>query len=47
VAAARSALSDDAAFDRAWTEGRVMKLEQALDFAFTIGHANPTENGEH
>jgi hypothetical protein len=30
VAAARSALGDDAAFDAAWQEGRAMPLEQAI-----------------
>jgi hypothetical protein len=33
VIAARTALGDDAAFDRAWTEGRAMPLEQAMELA--------------
>uniref|UniRef100_UPI003750BF66 ATP-binding protein n=1 Tax=Armatimonas sp. TaxID=1872638 RepID=UPI003750BF66 len=33
VAAAREALGDDAAFDRAWQEGRAMTLEQAVAYA--------------
>src|SRR5438552_2077153 len=33
VAAARAALGDDAAFDRAWKEGSALTLEQAIDLA--------------
>jgi hypothetical protein len=33
VAAARAALADDVAFDRAWQEGRALTLEQAIEFA--------------
>lgn len=33
VAATRATLGDDAAFDRAWQEGRAMTLEQALGLA--------------
>jgi predicted ATPase/class 3 adenylate cyclase len=33
VAAARAALGDDAAFDRAWLEGRALTLEQAIELA--------------
>ena len=33
VAAARAALGDDAAFDRAWQEGRALMLEQAIELA--------------
>ena len=33
VAAARTALGDDGAFDRAWQEGRALTLEQAMDLA--------------
>ncbi len=33
VAAARAALEDDAAFDRAWQDGRSLTLEQAIDLA--------------
>jgi predicted ATPase/class 3 adenylate cyclase len=33
VAAARVALGDDAAFDRAWQEGRALTLEQAIELA--------------
>jgi hypothetical protein len=33
VAAARTALGDDAAFDRAWKEGRALGLEQAIALA--------------
>ncbi len=33
VAAARVALRDDAAFDRAWQEGRALALEQAIELA--------------
>jgi len=31
VAAARAAFGDNAAFDRAWQEGRTMTLEQAME----------------
>jgi tetratricopeptide (TPR) repeat protein len=33
VATARAALTDDAAFDRAWQEGRALTLAEALDLA--------------
>jgi non-specific serine/threonine protein kinase len=33
VAAARAALGDDAAFDRAWQQGRALTLEQAIELA--------------
>ncbi|MEO8751708.1 MAG: tetratricopeptide repeat protein [Casimicrobiaceae bacterium] len=33
VAAARAALGDDAAFDRAWHDGRALTLEQAIQLA--------------
>ncbi len=33
VAAVRAALQDDAAFDRAWREGRSFTLEQAMELA--------------
>ena len=33
VAVARSAMADDAAFARAWEEGRAMTLEQAVEYA--------------
>jgi predicted ATPase/class 3 adenylate cyclase len=33
LAAARTALGDDAAFDRAWQEGRDLTLEQAIELA--------------
>jgi predicted ATPase/DNA-binding SARP family transcriptional activator/tetratricopeptide (TPR) repeat protein len=33
VGAVRAALGDDTAFDRAWAEGRVMTLEQAVELA--------------
>ena len=33
VAAARAAMGDDAAFHRAWQEGRMMTLEQAVEYA--------------
>jgi non-specific serine/threonine protein kinase len=33
IAAARAAFGDDAAFDRAWHEGRAMSLEQAVRYA--------------
>ncbi len=33
VAGARTALGDDAAFDRAWREGRAMTLEEAAEYA--------------
>ena len=33
VTTARAALRDDAAFDRAWQEGRVLTLEQAIELA--------------
>ena len=41
VAAARIALGDDAAFDRAWQEGRGLTLDQAIDLAL----ARPVESG--
>ncbi len=33
VTAARAAVADDAAFDRAWQEGRALTLEQAMELA--------------
>ena len=33
VAAARAALGDDVAFDRAWQEGRALTIEQAIELA--------------
>ena len=39
VTAARAAVSDDAAFDFAWNQGRAMTLDQAVDFALNIGSA--------
>ena len=33
VAAARTAIGDDAAFDSAWREGRAMTLEQVVQYA--------------
>jgi Tetratricopeptide repeat len=33
VAAVRAALGEPSAFDRAWKEGRALKLEQAIEFA--------------
>ena len=36
VTAARSALHDDAAFDRAWTEGRSWTLDQAVRYALGL-----------
>jgi predicted ATPase/DNA-binding winged helix-turn-helix (wHTH) protein len=33
MAAARAALGDDAAFDRAWNEGRAMAVEQAIEIS--------------
>lgn len=32
IAAARARLGDDAAFDRAWSEGRGVTLDEAVDF---------------
>jgi len=37
VAAARSALHDDAAFDVEWNRGRAMTLEQVMQFALSVG----------
>jgi hypothetical protein len=39
VAAARAALCDDVAFDRAWQEGRALTLDQAIELALekTVG----------
>ena len=34
VAAARSAVGNDEAFDRAWQEGRALTVEQAIELAF-------------
>ena len=39
VAAARAALRDDSAFDRAWQDGRTLTLEQAMELAFDKGRA--------
>ena len=36
VAAARTALGDDAAFDRAWQEGRAMRWEEATRYALEV-----------
>jgi hypothetical protein len=33
MAAARAALGDDAAFNRAWKEGRAISLEQAIEIS--------------
>jgi hypothetical protein len=33
VAAARAAMGDDAAFTRAWQDGRAMTQEQAMEYA--------------
>ena len=33
VAAARTVLGDDAAFDLAWHEGRAMSMDQAVKYA--------------
>jgi hypothetical protein len=33
VDSARVAVGDDAAFDRAWQQGRALTLEQAIDLA--------------
>ena len=41
VAAARAAVGDDAAFDRAWQEGYALTLEQAIELAL----AEPVEGG--
>jgi non-specific serine/threonine protein kinase len=41
VAAARAAMCDDAAFDRAWQEGRDMTLEQAVQYALDADDAAP------
>jgi len=41
VATVRAALSDDAAFDRAWQEGRSMSLEQATEYALEQGEQGP------
>ena len=38
VAAARIASGDDAAFDRAWQEGRGLTLDQAIDLALAGSH---------
>ena len=35
VVTVRAALTDDAAFDGAWREGRMLRLEQAIEF--TLG----------
>ena len=40
VTAARAAVSDDAAFDFAWNQGRAMTLDQTVDFALNIGSAD-------
>jgi hypothetical protein len=37
VAAARSALHDDAAFDLEWNRGRAMTPEQVMQFALNVG----------
>ena len=39
IAAARTALDDDAAFDRAWTKGRAMTLDRAARFALNTQSA--------
>jgi non-specific serine/threonine protein kinase len=41
VAAAREAISDDAAFDRAWQEGRALTLEQAIELVLEETAAQP------
>jgi predicted ATPase/class 3 adenylate cyclase/Tfp pilus assembly protein PilF len=42
VAAARAALGDDAAFDRAWQEGGALTLEQAIEIALDETVERPT-----
>jgi hypothetical protein len=37
VTGARAALGDDVAFELAWQQGRVMNLEQAVQFALNVG----------
>jgi predicted ATPase/DNA-binding winged helix-turn-helix (wHTH) protein/Tfp pilus assembly protein PilF len=37
VAAARAALGDDAAFDQAWQEGRMMNRGKAMQYALDVG----------
>ena len=39
VAAARTTLSDDAAFDIAWSEGRAMTMDQAVKYALEFDAA--------
>jgi len=46
IAAARTALGDDAAFEQAWQEGRAMTLEQAIDYALHENAGN-TQSGEN
>ena len=41
VAAARTVLGNDAAFDRAWHEGSALTLEQAIDLALEESGAQP------
>jgi len=41
VASARAALGDNAAFDRAWQEGRALTLEEAIELALK----EPAERG--
>ncbi len=41
AAAARAALEDAAAFDRAWQEGRTMTLEQVIEFALQEAVSRP------
>ena len=46
VAAGRATLGEEA-FEVAWNEGRLMTLEQAVDFGLNVGLAGPNANGEH
>ena len=41
VMAARAAVNDDAAFDLAWSKGRAMTLDQAVELALDVGSTGP------
>lgn len=43
VASARAATGDDSVFDRAWLDGRAMKLEQVIEWVLSTPHPSRTD----
>ena len=44
IGAVRAAMGDPVAFDRAWQEGRAMRLEQAIELAVEETVESPQQN---